>query len=148
MSARGGREPLLARSDYRHFTPITTRWQDNDVYGHVNNVIYYSWFDTAVNAWLIAVGLLDIEQGDPIGLVVETGCRYAASVQFPQAVEAGIRVDRIGSSSVTYRVGLFVEGSADAAAEGHFTHVYVDRDTRRPTPLPEAWRAALSTIGA
>jgi acyl-CoA thioester hydrolase len=141
------REPLRPRSAYRHFTPISTRWHDNDVYGHVNNVVYYSWFDTAVNSWLIEVGLLDIENGNPIGLVVETGCRYAASVEFPQKVEVGLKVARLGSSSVTYHLGIFVEGAQEPAAEGHFTHVYVDRDTRRPTPLPEAWRAVLQGIG-
>lgn len=141
------REPLRPRSAYRHFTPISTRWHDNDVYGHVNNVVYYSWFDTAVNSWLIEVGLLDIQNGNPIGLVVETGCRYAASVEFPQKVEVGLKVARLGSSSVTYHLGIFVEGAQEPAAEGHFTHVYVDRDTRRPTPLPEAWRAVLQGIG-
>ncbi|GLK45642.1 MULTISPECIES: acyl-CoA thioesterase [Novosphingobium] len=141
------REPLRPRDAYRHFTPISTRWHDNDVYGHVNNVVYYSWFDTAVNSWLIEVGLLDIENGNPIGLVVETGCRYAASVEFPQKVEVGLKVARLGSSSVTYHLGIFVEGAEEPAAEGHFTHVYVDRDSRRPTPLPEAWRAVLEGIG-
>lgn len=140
------REPLRSREAYRHFTAITTRWHDNDVYGHANNVVYYSWFDTAVNAWLIEVGLLDIENGNPIGLVVETGCRYAASVGFPQKLEVGLRVARLGSSSVTYQLGVFAEGVAEPAAEGQFTHVYVDRDTRRPTPLPEAWRKVLGTI--
>jgi acyl-CoA thioester hydrolase len=140
------REPLRPRDAYLHFTPISTRWHDNDVYGHVNNVVYYAWFDTAVNAWLIEVGLLDIENGNPIGLVVETGCRYAASVQFPQQVEVGLRVAKLGSSSVTYQLGIFVEGSDAAAAEGQFTHVYVDRDSRRPAPLPEAWRAILGTL--
>ncbi|PNU05521.1 acyl-CoA thioesterase [Novosphingobium guangzhouense] len=140
------REPLRPRTAYHHFTPISTRWHDNDVYGHVNNVVYYSWFDTAVNSWLIEVGLLDIENGNPIGLVVETGCRYAASVEFPQRVEVGLKVARLGSSSVTYHLGIFVEGVEDPAAEGQFTHVYVDRDTRRPTPLPDAWRQALEGI--
>ncbi|MCY1672701.1 thioesterase family protein [Novosphingobium sp. SL115] len=142
------RTPLRPRSAYRHFSPVTTRWHDNDVYGHVNNVVYYAWFDTAVNAWLLDTGLLDIENGNPIGLVVETGCRYAASVSFPQKIEIGIAVARLGSSSVTYHLGVFVEGADDAAAEGHFTHVYVDRNTRRPTPLPEAWRNVLLTIAS
>lgn len=146
MSSKPGKEPLRPRDAYRHFTAITTRWHDNDVYGHVNNVVYYAWFDTAVNAWLIEVGLLDIENGNPIGLVVETGCRYAASVQFPQAVEVGLRVAKLGSSSVTYQLGIFVDGASEPAAEGQFTHVYVDRETRRPTPLPEAWREILGTI--
>ena len=140
------RAPLLARDAYRRFTSITTRWHDNDVYGHVNNVVYYAWFDTAVNSWLIEAGLLDVENGNPIGLVVETGCRYAAPVHFPQVIEMGLMVSRIGSSSVTYRIGVFVDGSQDAAAEGHFTHVYVDRDTRRPVPLPDSWRVLLSTL--
>jgi acyl-CoA thioester hydrolase len=140
------REPLRPRDAYRHFTPITTRWHDNDVYGHVNNVVYYAWFDTAVNAWLIEVGLLDVENGNAIGLVVETGCRYASSVSFPQKVKVGIKVARLGSSSVTYHLGIFVEGAQEPAAEGQFTHVYVDRDSRRPTPLPEAWREILGTI--
>lgn len=142
------RTPLRPRSAYRHFSPVTTRWHDNDVYGHVNNVVYYAWFDTAVNAWLLDTGLLDIENGNPIGLVVETGCRYAASVSFPQKIEIGIAVARLGSSSVTYHLGVFVKGADDAAAEGHFTHVYVDRNTRRPTPLPEAWRNVLLTIAS
>ncbi|NLR72015.1 acyl-CoA thioesterase [Novosphingobium sp. ERN07] len=142
------RTPLRPRTAYRHFAPISTRWHDNDVYGHVNNVVYYGWFDTAVNAWLIDNGLLQIEGGNPIGLVVETGCRYAAPVAFPQRIEIGVTVARLGSSSVTYHLGVFVEGIDEAAAEGHFTHVYVDARTRRPTPLPEAWRAVLLTIAS
>lgn len=140
------REPLRARSAYRHWTPITTRWHDNDVYGHVNNTVYYGWFDTAVNAWLVATGLLDVEAGDPIGLVVETGCRYAASLAFPQAVEIGLAVAKLGTSSVTYHLGVFAEGAADAAAEGHFTHVYVGRTSRRPVPLPPVWRGTLERL--
>ncbi len=110
---------------------------DNDVYGHVNNVVYYSWFDTAVNAHLIEQGALDIHAGDTIGLVIETQCNYFAPLAFPQTVEAGIRVARIGSSSVRYEVGLFASGEALSAAAGHFVHVYVDRATRRPVPAPE-----------
>jgi acyl-CoA thioester hydrolase len=140
------RTPLRPRTTYRHFAPISTRWHDNDVYGHVNNVVYYGWFDTAVNAWLIDNGLLQIEGGNPIGLVVETGCRYAAPVAFPQRIEIGVTVARLGSSSVTYHLGVFVAGDDEAVAEGHFTHVYVDAHTRRPTPLPEAWRAVLQQI--
>jgi acyl-CoA thioester hydrolase len=128
------------RSAYRAFRPITTRWMDNDVYGHVNNVVYYSWFDTAVNAWLIAQGALDIQQGETIGLVIETQCNYFAPLAFPQTVEAGIRVARLGN------VGLFAQGAALAAAQGHFTHVYVDRQTRRPVPLPPQLRAVLETL--
>jgi acyl-CoA thioester hydrolase len=137
------RTPPRPRRAYPVFRPIQTRWMDNDAYGHVNNVVYYSWFDTAVNAWLVEAGLLDIEAGNPIGLVVETGCRYFASLAFPQAVEAGIAVARLGGSSVTYHVGLFPAGSLNAAAEGHFTHVYVDRQSRRPVPLPDHWRTTL-----
>jgi acyl-CoA thioester hydrolase len=140
------RKPLLPRSAYRHWHRIETLWADNDVYGHVNNTVHYRWFDTVVNSWLIEAGLLDIENGNPIGLVVETGCRYAASISFPEAVEVGLVIERLGSSSVTYRLGIFPEGSSEVAAEGHFTHVYVDRDSRRPVPLPEAWRATLNGL--
>lgn len=140
------REPFRARADYAAFRSITTRWADNDVYGHVNNVVYYSWFDTAVNAHLIEAGVLDIHGGAVIGLVVETGCRYAAPLAFPQTIEAGIRAAHIGTSSVRYEVGLFAEGEAEAAAEGFFIHVYVDRETRRPVPLPAGLRAALEAI--
>ncbi len=136
----------LPRSAYRVFRPITTRWMDNDVYGHVNNVVYYSWFDTAVNAWLIEQGVLDIHGGDTIGLVIETHCNYFASLAFPQTVEAGIRVARLGHSSVRYEVGLYAQGEEFAAAQGHFVHVYVDRQSRRPTPLAAPLRAALETL--
>ena len=136
----------LGRDAFPVFRNITTRWMDNDVYGHVNNVVYYSWFDTAVNAWLIERGVLDIHGGEVIGLVVETGCNYYASLAFPQTIEAGIRVARLGNSSVRYEVGLFAQGAPQAAAQGHFVHVYVDRQTRRPTPLPAALRAVLSTL--
>lgn len=140
------REPFRARADYATFRSITTRWADNDVYGHVNNVVYYSWFDTAVNAHLIEAGVLDIRAGAVIGLVVETGCRYAAPLAFPQAIDAGIRAAHIGTSSVRYEVGLFAEGETEVAAEGFFIHVYVDRETRRPVPLPTPLRAALEAI--
>jgi acyl-CoA thioester hydrolase len=134
---------MTTRSDYRATRLIPTRWMDNDAYGHVNNVVYYSWFDTVVNAWLIEAGLLDIHHGNPIGLVVETGCRYHRSVAFPETVEACIRIANLGNSSVRWEVGLFTAGHDGPAAEGHFIHVYVDRDTRRPSPLPEAWRQVL-----
>lgn len=140
------REPFRPRAAYPHFRPIATRWADNDVYGHVNNVVYYSWFDTAVNAYLIGAGALDIHAGEVIGLVVETGCRYARPLAFPQAVEAGVRVAKLGTSSVRYEIGLFGEGEAEAAAEGFFVHVYVDRAARRPTPLPPKLREALEAI--
>ena len=134
------------RSAYRAFRPITTRWMDNDVYGHVNNVVYYSWFDTAVNAHLIERGVLDIHAGETIGLVIETQCNYFAPLAFPQTIEAGIRVARIGRSSVRYEVGLFARAEPLTAAKGHFVHVYVDRQTRRPVPLPEALRAELEKL--
>lgn len=125
---------------------MTTRWADNDAYGHVNNVVYYAWFDTAVNAWLVDAGLLDIAGGDPIGLVVETGCRYAVPLSFPEEVEVGLAVGKLGRSSVTYHLGVFSAGADEPAAEGHFTHVYVDRASRRPAELPQEWRAKLEEI--
>ena len=134
------------RAAYRHFLPITTRWMDNDVYGHVNNVVYYSYFDTVVNEYLIRAGVLDVEHGETIGLVVETQCSYFAPLVFPERVEAGLRVMRLGSTSVRYEVGLFKEGDAQAVAQGHFVHVYVDRATRRPVELPAALRAALEPL--
>lgn len=134
------------RADYRAYTTISTRWSDNDIYGHVNNSVYYFWFDTAVNEYLIRAGALDIHAGDTIGLVVETGCAYFAPTAFPDIIHAGVRVDHIGTSSVRYGVGLFPNEDADAAAAGHFTHVYVNRDTRRPVPLPDALRTALEAI--
>ncbi|WBO21686.1 acyl-CoA thioesterase [Sphingomonas abietis] len=140
------RAPFRPRSAYRHWTPIVTRWHDNDAYGHVNNAVYYGWFDTAVNAWLIDAGLLDVGTGDPIALVVETGCRYAASLAFPQAVEIGLAIARLGSSSVTYHLGAFAQGAASAAAEGHFTHVTVGRDDRRPVALPATWRDPMAAL--
>jgi acyl-CoA thioester hydrolase len=134
------------RGGYKAFRPITTRWMDNDAYGHVNNVVYYSWFDTAVNAHLIEQGALDIENSEVIGLVIETQCNYFSSLAFPQAVEAGIRVARIGTSSVRYEVGLFAAGEPLTAAKGHFVHVYVDRHTRRPAPLPPPLRTVLEAL--
>ena len=140
------RQPLLPRSAYRHFRSVTTRWADNDAYGHVNNTVYYQWFDTAVNAWLVEAGLLDIAHGDPIGLVVETGCSYFAPLSFPGDVEIGIAVERLGTSSVTYRIGVFGAGEAEPSAQGHFTHVHVGRDSRKPVPLPPHWRRKLETL--
>ena len=135
-----------SRDDYRAFRTITTRWMDNDIYGHMNNVVHYSLFDTAVNGWLIGQRVLDIHGGGQIGLVVETGCRYFAEMAFPDVVTAGIRVARLGSSSVRYEVGLFRNDDESAAAEGFFVHVYVDRATRRPKPLDGRLRAALEGI--
>lgn len=134
------------RADFRHFRRLDTRWMDNDVYGHVNNVTYYSYFDTAVNAYLIEQGVLDIHGGGTIGLVVETGCRYFASVAFPDTLEAGIKVAHLGNSSVRYEVGIFREGADSAAAAGRFIHVYVDRDSRRPASLPADLRAVLEGL--
>jgi acyl-CoA thioester hydrolase len=124
------------RAAYRHFSSISTRWMDNDAYGHINNVVYYSYFDTVVNRYLIEAGVLDVERSPVIGLVVETHCNYFASLAFPQTVDAGLRVARLGSSSVRYEIGLFGAGEATSAACGHFVHVYVDRATRRPAHLP------------
>ena len=135
------------RGDFRRFSPIATRWMDNDVYGHVNNVVYYSYFDTAVNGYLIEAGALDIHAGAVIGLVVETQCRYFAPLAFPQPVEAGLRVASVGRSSVRYEVGLFAPGDATSAAHGHFVHVYVDRASRRPVAaLPAALQQALDAL--
>jgi len=134
------------REAYRAFRTITTRWMDNDIYGHMNNVVHYSLFDTAVNGWLIERQVLDIHGGDQIGLVVETGCRYFGELAFPDVVTAGLRVARIGSSSVRYEVGLFRNDEDTAAAEGFFVHVYVDRATRRPKPLNAALRAVLESV--
>jgi acyl-CoA thioester hydrolase len=134
------------RSGYRAWRTIPTRWADNDAYGHVNNVVHYAWFDTAVNAWLVEAGLLDIAHGDSLGLVVETRCAYFAPLSFPESAEVGLAVARLGTSSVTYRLGIFAEGQPAAAAEGEFTHVYVDRASRKPKPLPAAWKAKLETL--
>lgn len=135
-----------ARVAYKHFVPLTTRWMDNDAYGHLNNVVYYSLFDTAVNQMLIEGGVLDIHAGPVIGLVVETHCNYFASLAFPQAVDAGIRVAHLGQSSVRYEIGLFGAGEPLCAARGHFVHVYVDRQTRRPVPLPANFQALLEGL--
>ena len=135
-----------SRNAYRAFRSITTRWMDNDIYGHMNNVVHYLLFDTAVNGWLVEEKVLDIHGGDQIGLVVETGCRYFSELAFPDLVTAGIRVARLGSSSVRYEIGLFRNDETSAAAEGFFVHVYVDRRSRRPKPLGAALKQALSGI--
>jgi acyl-CoA thioester hydrolase len=134
------------RAGYKAFRTIGTRWMDNDAYGHVNNVVYYSWFDTVVNAHLIEHGALDIHNGETIGLVIETQCNYFAPVEFPQTVEAGLRVARLGKSSVRYEVGLFLQGEPTTVAKGHFIHVYVDRASRRPTNLPDRLRTVLEAL--
>ncbi len=141
-----GRQERLARAAFGVFRAIPTRWHDNDVYGHVNNIVYYSWFDTAVNAWLIERGFLDIAGSATVGLVVETTCSYFESVAFPETVELGLGVERLGTSSVTYRIGVFRQGGERAAAQGRFTHVYVARATQRPVPIPADLRAALEGL--
>ena len=145
MSERPSAQP---RARYRHFLPIQTRWSDNDLYGHVNNVVYYSWFDTIVNEYLISRGALDIHGGSVVGLVVATQCSYFSELAFPQRVDAGLCVVDAGTSSVRYEVALFAEGEELASAQGHFIHVYVDRVSRRPVPLPPPLRAAVERIRA
>jgi acyl-CoA thioester hydrolase len=125
---------------------MTTRWADNDAYGHVNNIIYYEWFDSAVNAWMIEQGMLDIANGDPIGLVVETRCSYFAPLAFPQVVEVGLAVANLGRSSIRYRIGIFGDGEDSAAAQGEFVHVVVDRANRKPVEIPANWRRALEKV--
>ena len=131
---------------YPHVREITTRWNDNDVYGHVNNVEYYGYFDTVINEYLIAEGGLDIVAGEAIGLCAESHCAYHGPIAFPSVVEAGLRVGKLGRSSVRYELGIFREGHDEAAAEGHFVHVFVDRENRRPTPIPPQLRAALERL--
>jgi len=140
------RPGLATREQFKVWRRFTTRWADNDAYGHVNNTVYYEWFDSAVNAWLIEQGMLEIESGDPIALVVETRCTYAASLAFPQSIDIGLAVAELGRSSIRYRIGIFGEGADDAAAEGEFVHVVVDRATRRPVDIPADWRAKLGAI--
>ena len=135
-----------ARTGYAHVQSIPTRWADNDVYGHVNNVQYYAFFDTVINAWLIGEGGLDIHAGEVIGLCAESHGTYRAAVAFPDVVEAALRVGHLGRSSVRYEIGLFREGSEEPIAEGWFVHVFVDRAERRPTPIPPRLRAALERL--
>ena len=139
-------EPL-GRDSFRAWRSFATRWADNDVYGHVNNTVFYQWFDSAVNAWLIDQHLLDIEGGKLIGLVVETRCSFFAPLTFPRPVEVGIGLANLGNSSVRYRVGIFDVGHDLTAAHGEFTHVYVDRETHRPRDLPSTWRETLASLG-
>ena len=136
----------IGRDHYRHFLTIPTRWMDNDVYGHVNNVVYYSFFDTVVNKFLIEQGQLDYSKGKVVGLVVETKCQYFAPIAFPDVVVAGIRVAHIGTSSVRYEIGLFKNDEDNPAAEGHFVHVYVTRSGNKPTPLSTQMRSVLAEI--
>ena len=134
------------RTCYVHFSRITTRWNDNDVYGHVNNVVYYSYFDTVVNKFLIDGRSLDLQQSSIVGLVVETQCQYFRPITFPDTVDAGIRVAKLGTSSVRYEIGLFRNDEQSAAARGHFVHVYVNRVTNKPVPIPDGTRVLLSTL--
>jgi len=136
----------MAPSEYPHVREIPTRWKDNDVYGHVNNVEYYSFFDTVINHWLITEGGLDIHSGQVIGLCAESHCRFAAPVVFPETVDAGLRVGRLGRTSVTYEIGLFGRKAPEPVAEGWFVHVFVDRDTRRPAEMPPGIRSALERL--
>jgi acyl-CoA thioester hydrolase len=134
------------RADYKVFYPITTRWSDNDIYGHVNNVTYYSYFDTAANRYLIEEGGLDITDGRIVGYVVNSGCEYHAPITYPETIEAGLRVDRLGNSSVQYGIAIFKEGEAEAAAHGHFVHVFVEREANQSVPIPKNLRAALGRL--
>lgn len=138
--------PLATRRDYPHFLTIPTRWMDNDIYGHVNNVVYYSYFDTVINDYLIAEGGLNIQEGTVIGVCAESACRYAAAFAFPEKVEAGLRVGHLGRRSVRYEIGLFKAGREEAAAEGHFVHVFVERAAMSPVEIPAGIRAALERL--
>ena len=146
MTGQQTKKTMAGRADYPHLLTITTRWMDNDVYGHINNVVYYSFFDTVVNQYLIEGGFLDPGASDVVGLVVETSCRYAKPISFPETVTAGLRVARLGTTSVRYEVGLFRGDDEDAAAEGHFIHVYVGRESRRAVELPASWRHKFAEI--
>lgn len=136
------------RADFKVWRQVTTRWADNDSYGHANNTVYYEWFDSAVNAWMIDQGMLDIARGDPIALVAETRCSFASPLAFPQDVEVGLAVSALGRSSIRYRIGVFAQGAPAAAAQGEFVHVVVDRSTRRPVAIPDAWREKLEAISS
>ncbi len=136
----------LPRAAFKHFLAIPTRWMDNDVYGHVNNVQYYSYFDTAVNEFLIGRGVLDIHKGDVVGFVVDSGCSYFSAIAFPDTVHVGIRVAKLGNSSVRYQIGIYRNDERAPAAVGHFVHVYVERRSNLPVPIPESTRRELSQL--
>ena len=138
----------MKRADYKHLLAIQTRWHDNDAYGHVNNVVYYAYYDTVINRYLIDEGGLDLEKSAVIGVSVESHCQFFDSISFPDEVEAGLRVSKLGNSSVRYEIGIFRGGKEDACAAGHFVHVFVDRATRKPTPIPERIRAALARLAS
>ncbi len=138
--------PIETRDRYRHFLNLQTRWSDNDIYGHVNNVTYYSYFDTVVNGFLIDEGGLDIHRGKVIGVAVETMCKFTKPIAYPQSIDAGLRVGKLGNSSVRYEIGIFRKDDNEAAASGYFVHVFVDRATNAPVPIPDTIREALSGI--
>ena len=140
------RPQASVRADYHFFAPITTRWNDNDIYGHVNNVTYYSYFDTVANTYLIEHGQLDIHHADVVGFVVNSGCNYYSPIAFPDKLTAGLRVNRLGSSSVEYGIAIFKEGQDVAVADGHFVHVFVNRESNQSVPIPDAIRQALAKI--
>ena len=140
------RKPPATRSDFKAWRKMTTRWADNDAYGHVNNTIFYQWFDSAVNSWMIEEGLLDVEEGDAIALVAEKRCSYFEPLSFPEVVEVGLSVARLGRSSIRYRIGVFKKGAGTAAAQGEFVHVVVARTSRRPVDIPQDWRLKLEAI--
>ena len=140
------REAPAGRSEFKAWRRFTTRWADNDAYSHVNNTVFYQWFDSAVNAWMVDKGMLDIERGDPIALVVETRCTYFAPLAFPQEVDVGLAVIELRRSSIRYRLGIFADDATSAAAQGEFVHVVVDRSSRRPVEIPVDWRRKLESI--
>ena len=144
--AASARLPPSRRGDFPHLLAIPTRWMDNDVYGHVNNVVYYSYFDTVINRFLIEAGGLDPQAGEVVGMAVETGCRFHRSLAFPDTVQAGLAIGRLGSTSVRYEIGIFRNDENDACADGHFVHVFVARASQRPVPIPGPIRAALRSL--
>ena len=140
------RKPPATRAEFKVWREMTSRWADNDAYGHINNTVYYELFDSAVNAWMVEQGMLDIENGDPIALVVDTRCSYFAPLAFPESLEIGLAVAELGRSSIRYRMGIFARKAGSASAEGQFVHVVVDRSTRRPVEIPANWREKLEAI--
>ena len=139
-------KPQITRSEYPHFLALPTRWMDNDIYGHVNNALYYGFFDTAINDYLITEGGLDIDAGRVIAFAVESQCQYLRPLAFPGTIDVGLRVGKLGNSSVRYELAIFKQGEPSAAAAGYFVHVFVDRETQRPVPMPTQIRAALERL--
>ena len=146
MRETSARPVRATRADFRRFVTVTTRWNDNDVYGHVNNAVYFTYFDSAANQLLVEAGLLDPAGSEVVGLVVETACTYFSSVAFPQKLDVGVRADHIGTASVRYGLAIFTQGEDLAAAQGAFTHVYVERASQRPVAIPANFRAHLETL--